>query len=412
MTHSDFHESQQEGVSTRDSGRPDNESGANSTLPGKGSYKPLAEFPKEFNKEFVRSADWRFLMIVAFSLFFHAGLIYYLFVHLPNTISDEYVTRLQNRFAKMYLSEIDIYDEDHPEISSDILSSASDWVDNLVEETIDPINRVKTLPRDQDKLNPDAVKERSFEDRVQTRMDRRSFRRRSIATLKDEVSTVGLLGIITSGSGLVDNQEVQDILAHADSTTMHIAERIKDVRYLKVPRPGVDYFGQDIDGGGPVFLAEREGRANRVVSADVEASEFVESLAATEEERVERNERFEDTSSKKPQGIFASLSNRNKILKKRTRKQIIDVVMDHNPAIQDCYRLELKTNPGLKGEVSVRFVIAPSGSVIHAEITKSSIESKRMLQCILRKIKRWNDFGRVREEQGNLTIRHTYVFDF
>jgi len=412
VTHSDFHESQQEGVSTRDSGSPDNESGANSTLPGKGLYKPLAEFPKEFNKEFVRSTDWRFLMIVAFSLFFHAGLIYYLFVHLPNTISEEYVTRLQNRFAKMYLSEIDIYDQEHPEISSDILSSASDWVDNLVEETIDPVKQVKTLPRDPDRPDTGAPRERSYEDRVETRSDRRTFRRRSMATLKDDVRSVGLLGIITSGSGLVDNQEVQDILAHADSTTMRIAERIKDVRYLKVPRPGVDYFGQDLDGNGPVFLAERQGRANRVVSTDIEASEFVEALEKPEEKRVERNVRYEDTAVKKPQGIFASLSNRNKVLKKRTRKQIIDVVMAHNPAIQDCYRLELKTDPDLRGEVSVRFVIAPTGSVVHAEITKSSIESKRMLQCILRKIKRWNDFGRVREEQGNLTIRHTYVFDF
>jgi TonB family protein len=65
-----------------------------------------------------------------------------------------------------------------------------------------------------------------------------------------------------------------------------------------------------------------------------------------------------------------------------------------------------------RGKMTVRLTIDPLGRVTHAEILRSTIAIERMQDCILAKIRRWNDFGIVPREHGDVTIRHTYLFGY
>jgi outer membrane biosynthesis protein TonB len=86
--------------------------------------------------------------------------------------------------------------------------------------------------------------------------------------------------------------------------------------------------------------------------------------------------------------------------------------MAHSPAIRDCYRAQLKNNPQLKGKVEVRFKISHLGYVNQVTIMSSTIDLPELHSCILSKIARWRDFGRVDASMGEVTLRQTYVFGY
>jgi hypothetical protein len=103
----------------------------------------------------------------------------------------------------------------------------------------------------------------------------------------------------------------------------------------------------------------------------------------------------------------------------RERDRIRDIVLSHNPAIQDCYRHQLKGNAALKGKATVRFTIDHMGRVVNAEIVHSEMTSDgvpvalaQMEDCILNKIRKWRDFGQVDESHGDVTFRQTYNFGY
>jgi hypothetical protein len=48
--------------------------------------------------------------------------------------------------------------------------------------------------------------------------------------------------------------------------------------------------------------------------------------------------------------------------------------------------------------------------VIAASLLSSTANNAQLEQLVLEKIQRWNDFGEVSPEAGNLTFRQTFVF--
>ncbi len=96
----------------------------------------------------------------------------------------------------------------------------------------------------------------------------------------------------------------------------------------------------------------------------------------------------------------------------RKPEQITQVVMQHNRSIQDCYKQALRHQPGLKGKVVVRFFVAPDGTVENVELISSTIDYEPMIQCILYRIRRWNDFGECDISLGTVGYRQTYVFGY
>lgn len=95
--------------------------------------------------------------------------------------------------------------------------------------------------------------------------------------------------------------------------------------------------------------------------------------------------------------------------KSRKAADIHRVIFEHKASIQDCYTRVLKDQPGLSGEIKVRLTIAPSGKVIDAALLASTLNHVTLEQLICERILRWNDFGEVRPEVGNVTFKQSFI---
>ena len=93
----------------------------------------------------------------------------------------------------------------------------------------------------------------------------------------------------------------------------------------------------------------------------------------------------------------------------RSADAISRVMNKHLEAINNCYKKELRINPGLKGSISVRFTIAPDGKVRQVRITNSSLRNKKVESCISRVIKRWR-FQKIDKKEGIATFSNKFIF--
>lgn len=98
--------------------------------------------------------------------------------------------------------------------------------------------------------------------------------------------------------------------------------------------------------------------------------------------------------------------------KPRTPEALAAVVSKHNPAIQYCYQREVKRNTALRGEIRVRIVINPGGSVDSVNVISSTLQNPAVEDCVVGRIKRWNDFGPSDPARGGVAIKQTYVFGY
>lgn len=96
----------------------------------------------------------------------------------------------------------------------------------------------------------------------------------------------------------------------------------------------------------------------------------------------------------------------------RTPEALAAVVSKHNAAIQYCYQRELKLNSELKGEIRVRIVISTRGSVDSVSVLSSTLKNPSVEDCVVGRIKRWNDFGPSEPSKGGIAIKQTYVFGY
>lgn len=112
-----------------------------------------------------------------------------------------------------------------------------------------------------------------------------------------------------------------------------------------------------------------------------------------------------------PNGLEKNLSflGLPKLPKSRRAVEIHRVILEHKASIQDCYTRVLKDQPDLSGEIKVRLTISPDGKVTAAKLLASTINHAELEQFILERIRRWNDFGEVRPEVGNVTFNQSFV---
>ena len=413
-------------------------------------------FPKEFNKNYFEALDRRYLLIFIITLLLEPLVIWYLLRTRPLDFSDHEVAKLQNKYAELFLSEFKI--EETPAATAppatDILARASEAIPQALERVEGALPKNVAGPETNIKLpslksrrgnaNPET-RALSGENREAQRRLNVASRQRGMQAISEEVERIGLLGVITSGSsGLVSPSPVTDILQYADSTIGDIDNALAQVQKLRVPRAGVDYFGTSISGGGPnglnhelargeVYIADKELRGTRATSSGIMAEDIVTGLATASQKTIARNQQFETVASAPsllpvspthsgaaPLAGISGLRGRPvKGPATRDRERIREIVLAHSPAIQDCYRRQLKGNAALKGKVSVRFTVNSLGYVSEVEIVKSEmmadgvpVQLPQMEECILGKIRKWRDFGQVDDSQGDVTFRQTYNFGY
>jgi hypothetical protein len=398
-------------------------------------HPPLQTFPKEFNKSYLESLDRRYVAILIFTLLLEPLLIWYMLRTHPLQMTESDIAKMQNRYVELFLSEFKEETPTEMPSNAELLQRAAEQIPQIVGESSGiETNLNLALPK-RSNLSPEA-RALPGENREAVRRLNTKTRQRGMQALSEQVERIGLLGVITSGSGMISRAPVTDILEHADSTIGDIDNAIAQVKELRIPRAGVDYFGPSLGGGpgsarrgnagslaGQVFIAPKEVRGKRATSSGVMPEDIVTGLAAAPQKTIERNQSFEPVASTPallPMPGISGLRPRPAIGQAtRDRDKIREVVLAHNPAIQDCYRRQLKDNTALKGKVTVRFTINPLGYIVHAEILNTEITADgapvtlaEMEECILTKIRRWRDFGKVDEAQGDVTFRQTYNFGY
>lgn len=386
-------------------------------------------FPKEFNRKLWHSVDRRFFIVLFVILLLEPSLILYLLVHNPPRTDEQYVAKLQSKYVDLFLQNFVVETPSPGGPKNELLMYAKEYADDLAGEAFG------TTPAPA--FSAPAPGQGTPETSTGSR-EAREARRRSTATargrareaLTENVGRIGVLGIITGGgSGLVSAAPVEQILNFSALNAADLEQKLSEVSALRVPRAGTDYFGPAVGSslggsfkGESVMLAQRQVRGRRETNSGVNAEDLVGALAPTTEKKVVANRSFEkvaevpsliETKARNVGAGIGGLRQRPEAEQASRDPQVLkEIVLAHNPAIQDCYRVQLKRNPQLKGKVEVRFKITYQGYVSEVSIVSTTIDASELHGCILTKIARWRDFGRVDPAVGDVTLRQTYVFGY
>lgn len=93
----------------------------------------------------------------------------------------------------------------------------------------------------------------------------------------------------------------------------------------------------------------------------------------------------------------------------RSQDELSRIINKHNKAIEFCYKKDVKSNPSLKGDLDVEFIIDYNGRVKEVRIIRSSIYSKKIEKCVSTRIKGWR-FKAIGQHEGDVKVRQKYIF--
>lgn len=97
----------------------------------------------------------------------------------------------------------------------------------------------------------------------------------------------------------------------------------------------------------------------------------------------------------------------------RDPDEVERVVYQYQPMIQYCFQKEARFHSGLKGYIKVEFSISPAGFVLpeSIRIISSTLQSRRVEQCIKNYIRRWRGFAKLDESMGIARVTQKFVFN-
>lgn len=373
----------------------------------------IPTFPKQFRKTFRDRIDHRFLLILLLSFLLNVSLVIYLPAFLPSEYEKNVIRRMHRRFVDVILRDPEVqttttgvglkghsWEQVTPKSRKDLSKMITDIVTGIVTSGDDLpdfsrlSDRVLTPEGLQEMLDSfDAVNTPDAESGVRTEVDKKR--------VAEKVSDIGLLGVITQGSGYDNAEYVADIVKRTGTKSQNLSGILDQIKALQVPR-----LKRQIGWMNPDSIASglKTGRIDSRVQTDFYAT--IPELAKVEQIPITRN--VETNLETSP---LTGL-NRRRIAdgKARSDEHIARVVASHNRAIQDCYKQVLKHQPGLKGKILVRISIDVRGMVIFAEIVESSFNHPKIEQCILNRIRNWRDFGPCDPSLGVKTIKIPYKF--
>ncbi|MDZ7261309.1 MAG: TonB family protein [candidate division KSB1 bacterium] len=365
----------------------------------------LNKLPKEFRKGIFESLDKRYYSILLFSLIFHVVAVVILFHIRPRTIDSGAISKIQKQF-------VDLLVEKTPEsvargeksvwqaMDAKSLAELNRWIETLVKGAI---KDTEVIP-DMTAMSKESVSQRVRETMVPSAESREAMRKGAASARGEKrkaeyerLNSVGLLGVITSGSGVINYEYVADILETAAKNSEHLDRVLAKLSALRVPR----YTSRLIFDASETAL--KGGRVHQGNQEDFYKT--VETLAPAKATEMAKNVDYEKMPS-----ALAGLNRQATDGKARNPKDVSQVIMSHNKAIQDCYRQALKLRPGLRGKITVRFTVDYEGRVKSAEIIESTLNDPEIETCILQRIRRWNDFGYCDPSFGDATYRQVYSF--
>ena len=90
-----------------------------------------------------------------------------------------------------------------------------------------------------------------------------------------------------------------------------------------------------------------------------------------------------------------------------SRESVRRVIRQHLNEVRFCYEQGLAERPDLAGRVTVTFLVAPTGTVSTSSVTSSTIEDRRVDQCVATAVRRWT----FPSADGATLVTYPLVFD-
>lgn len=349
---------------------------------------------QEFQKPFFQKWDIDFIRILILTLVLEGVMIILLASQPVPVHSEKDITRIQERFANFILEESVRQDRDI--IAAD---GSGAVVETEVEDLGDGGEGQGTGGGVGDGTGDGegGGEGSALATRAEARMAASEARRRSREAISQEVSSKGILGLLTGTGSAAEGDAVAGFFSNGTGAGSgeDLDEVLASVDGLKTQGTAGGSGGTGGSGG------RRGGRSGR--KADID--DLVSDLAGTQSEALSRHGelRIEAPSDVEGRG-------RKSIY--RSPEAIQEVLIAHNAAVRYCYERELKRTPTLKGKISVRITVDPNGYVKGAEIVTSTLNNTRVERCILARIRLWKDFQPIRAEEGDVTFRQTYTFGY
>ena len=91
-------------------------------------------------------------------------------------------------------------------------------------------------------------------------------------------------------------------------------------------------------------------------------------------------------------------------------KTVNDAIRKHSGSLFYCIEKKQRLIENFHGSISFRLTISPSGEVIKARATKSSVSDRGLVGCLVNRMLQWRDFPEQSSKAGNWTVE--FSFDF
>ncbi len=373
---------------------------ADAALP-KDEFAIVANFPKVFEKSLWEHFDKRFISVLAASLVGNVLIIAFLVMNAPQQLSNKDIARIQDRFAKLVL---DKQPPAEPEVK---FAEATPAKELPPETTAAPANSgsVRTSGgRPGFSTTTNAATSGTATGVAGGGVEiPGATGRRTREQISSDVSRSGILGLLTSNSGLASGEAAEDVL-NGNNAPANLDEALSKVSGSGLRRGSEADAGKPLGSGGGNDREVRGGRATNAGGIDA----LVQGLGEGRAQGVQRSGGLEVGSEES----LIEESEDGRATGSRDRDAVAAVVAKHISAIQFCYQRELKRSPNLKGKVVVRFVITPQGTIETVTILASTLGNPAVENCIAERIKRWDDFGAIDPAKGNTTFRQVYTFGY
>ena len=374
----------------------------------------IEKFPAEFKKNIYKTIDIRFLLILLFSVVLNAGTILMLEKFIPAEMTNKTISRIQERYAKILLkNEIptpSFFEERSKSnylLDTEVITGLNRWMDVFTNDILETIKEAPTFNKPVAQAGSKETKAPSKEELGAARKSVTANRMTSREDLEKEVNSVGLLGVISSNTRSIDHEYVQDLLEYASENSTHLTEVLARLNSIEVPRYGnTGYLKKIRQNDANDESVTLKGGRSTATDEIKQIIENVEPIEAVETKPMKRNLNYEEV----PEGDISKLPDAMARAKTRSTQEVLRIVQSHTRALQDCYKQELRYDPGISGKIIVRFIIDVDGNVKDASVVTSTLNSPRMEECILNRIKRWRNFPPCDPSVGDKTYRQSFSF--
>lgn len=366
-------------------------------------------FPREFKRTLFEYFDKRFILVLLGTAIIHIASVSFYLINPPTEkILEHEVRRVQQRFASLILEEKPVQmEEEQP------MFTQSDFNQPNEGRQIDKRKRRGSGTSRSDSRQTgssaragDQVEDGSPETKTASAGERAeasglasSARSRSRNQISQDVSTKGILGVLTAGS----STGVEDVLGDGNASNDNLADVLEGVGGLT--KGGTSGSGGSSAGGGTAEgnKSLRGGRASQAGTID----NMIGDLGTASTHSVQRKGKLMVSEQSTVEHVAGSTK-----APARDRDVVMAVVNAHSAAILSCYQRALKLNPHLRGKIVVRFTIDYLGKISHVEVVSSTLNNPSVERCVVSRIRRWDDFGVIDQSKGDTTIRQVYTFGY